>query len=154
VFPHQPMNGGDQPPPAASRHRNGTLARRDADGRCDAKQSEDKAARAIGAAPPVGAKARPALAQQGERQECQRVSPKTPHPQGARSAGKSATLENPAHFLALPIVTQRAKTTGLVCAAHRAGCRQAASIQQTDEGWTSMCVRLRSRTVLKMDWPN
>ena len=77
---------------------NGTLARRDAGGRRDGKQSEDKAARAIGAAPPVEAKARPALARQGERQERQRVSPKTPHPQGARSAGKSATLKNPAHL--------------------------------------------------------
>ena len=54
----------------------------------------------------------------------QRVSPKTPHPQGARSAGKNATLENLAHFPALPIVTRRAKTTGLVRAAHRAGCPQ------------------------------
>lgn len=36
-------------------------------------------------------------------------------------AGKSATLENPDHLLALLIVTRRAKTTGLVRAAHRAG---------------------------------
>ena len=42
-------------------------------------------------------------------------------PLGARSAGQSATLENPAHFLTLPIVTRRAKTTGLVRAANRAG---------------------------------
>ena len=39
----QSPNGGDQPPPAATRHKNGTLARRDADGRCDGKQSDDKA---------------------------------------------------------------------------------------------------------------
>jgi hypothetical protein len=31
-------------------------------------------------------------------QECLRVSSITSHRQGARSAGKSATLENPAHF--------------------------------------------------------
>jgi hypothetical protein len=78
--------------------------------------------RANGAAPPVEAKARPPPARQGERQECQRVRAKTPHPQGARSAGKSASLENPAHSASLPIVTRRAKTTGLVRAAHRAGC--------------------------------
>jgi hypothetical protein len=36
-------------------------------------------------------------------------------------AGQSATLEYPAHFTALPIVTRRAKTTGLVRAANRAG---------------------------------
>lgn len=43
-------------------------------------------------------------------------------PSGARSAGQSATLKNPAHFPTLLIVTRRAKTTGLVCAANRAGC--------------------------------
>jgi hypothetical protein len=43
-------------------------------------------------------------------------------PSGARSAGKSATLENPAHLPTLPIVTRRAKTTGLVRVANRAGC--------------------------------
>ena len=84
---------------------NGTLARRDAGGRCGGKQSTDKAARAIGAAPPVEANARPSLARQGERQERQRVSPRTPTPLGARSAGKSASLKNPAHFPALLIVT-------------------------------------------------
>jgi hypothetical protein len=34
---------------------------------------------------------------------------------------KGATLENPAHFPALPIVTRRAMTTGLIRAANRAG---------------------------------
>ena len=47
---------------------------------------------------------------------------KSAAPSGAHSAGQSATLEIPAHFLALPIVTRRAETTGLVRAAHRAGC--------------------------------
>ena len=41
----------------------------------------------------------------------------------ALSAGKSATLENPAHFPALLIVTGTAKTMGLVRAANRAGRR-------------------------------
>jgi hypothetical protein len=59
---------------------NGTLARRDAGGRCGGKQSADKAVADNGAAPPVEANARPSLARQGERQERQRVSPKTPHP--------------------------------------------------------------------------
>ena len=39
---------------------------------------------ATSAAPPVEAKAPPSLARQGERQERQRVSPKTPHPKGAK----------------------------------------------------------------------
>ncbi len=47
-------------------------------------------------------------------------------PSGARSAGQSASSESPAHFPTLPIVTRRAKTTGLVRAANRAGCRKAA----------------------------
>jgi hypothetical protein len=47
--------------------------------------------------------------------------PKNASPSGARSAGQSASLETPAHFATLPIVTRRAKTTGLVRAAHRAG---------------------------------
>ena len=75
--------------------------------------------RAIGAAPPVEANAHPSPAWQGERQERQRGSPKTPHPQGARSAGKSATLENPAHLgragrsaLAQAIVTSRPRRQG------------------------------------------
>jgi hypothetical protein len=54
--------------------------------------------RANGAAPPVEANARPPPERQGERQERQRVNLKTPHPQGARSAGKRASQENPAHF--------------------------------------------------------
>ena len=36
-------NGGDEPPSAAARHRKGTLARCDADGRCGGKRSRDKA---------------------------------------------------------------------------------------------------------------
>ena len=43
--------------------------------------------------------------------------PKTPHPQGARSAGKSATLENPAHSPTLPIVTRMGRD-------YRPGSRQ------------------------------
>lgn len=49
-------------------------------------------------------------------------------PLGAQSAGQSATLENPAHFSTLPIVTGTAKTTGLVCEANRAGRREAAHV--------------------------
>jgi hypothetical protein len=44
------------------------------------------------------------------------------------AAGKSAPSENPAHQPTLPIVTQRAKTTGLVRAARRAG-RPKGSVQ-------------------------
>jgi hypothetical protein len=44
------------------------------------------------------------------------------------AAGKSASSEIPAHFPSLPIVTRRAKTTGLVSAAHRAGRPKGSSI--------------------------
>jgi hypothetical protein len=96
AFPHNQMNGGGQPPLAATRQNNGTLAQNDA--------SRTSCARTCG----------PAGVRQGEWQERQRVSSKTPHPQGARSAGKSATLETPAHHPTLLTVTRRAKTTGLV----------------------------------------
>ena len=41
--PTIPRNKGVSLPPAATRHKNGTLARRDADGRCGGKRSGDKA---------------------------------------------------------------------------------------------------------------
>ena len=43
-------------------------------------------------------------------------------PSRARSAGQSASAKNPAPLPSLPIVTRRAKTTGLVRIANRAGC--------------------------------
>jgi hypothetical protein len=46
--PTQSGNGGDQPPSAASRHRNGALARRDADGR---SASASKARKDVAAKP-------------------------------------------------------------------------------------------------------
>ena len=85
------MNGGDQPPSAAALHRQRPLARRDAGGRRDGKQSEETAAGANGAEPPVEANARPSLARQGERQERQRVSQKTPHPK--ERSGKECVLK-------------------------------------------------------------
>ncbi len=100
AFPHNQMNGGDQPPPPQRGTGNGTLAR------CDACRTP--CARACG----------PAGVRTVERQECQRVSSKC---RTLRSeAGKSATLKSPAHVLMLLIVTGTAKTSGLVRAAHRA----------------------------------
>ncbi len=67
----------------------------------------------IGAAATVEAKARPTPAQQGERQVCQRVSSKTPHPQGARVCEQRERVRPsnlPRIFETLLIVTQRAKT--------------------------------------------
>lgn len=82
--PHLQMNGGDRPPSATARHRQRrpcTLRRR----RAMWRQAEQRQGRcAISAAPPVEARAPLPLAGQGERQERQRVSPKTPHPQGAK----------------------------------------------------------------------
>lgn len=42
----------------------------------------------------------PALVRQGERPECLRVSTENAAPSGARSAGQSASLGNPAHLSA------------------------------------------------------
>ncbi len=58
------------------------------------------------------------------------------------AAGKSATSEIPAHLealttFALLIVTGTAKTKGLVRAANRAGCRQAAPIFWAFQRFTS-----------------
>lgn len=63
AFPHNQMNGGGQPPLAATRQNNGTLAQNDA--------SRTPCARTCG----------PAGVRQGEMQERRRVSQKTPHPQ-------------------------------------------------------------------------
>lgn len=113
--------------PAAQRpNKNGILARRDAAERCGGKQSDDKAV------------APTALRRQSKRRRVRRPhgqergksargsAQKNAAPSGAHSAGQSASLENPAHSPTLPIVTRRAKTTGLVRVANRAGCRQAA----------------------------
>ena len=70
AFPHYQMNGGDQPPSAAARHKNGTLARRDADGRRDGKQSEDKA-----------------VAPSAQRRQSKRMRVRRPHD---KKRGKSA----------------------------------------------------------------
>jgi hypothetical protein len=80
-----------------------------------------------GAAATVEAKARPSPARQGERQVCQRVSSKTPHPQGARVCEQRERVRPsnlPLILETLLIVTHRATTIGLVRIAHRAGCRR------------------------------
>lgn len=112
AFPHNQMNGGISLPQPLSGTGNGTLARRDADGRRDGKQSKDK-----DVAP--SAQRRQSKRKRGRRsrgkERGKSASGSAQKRRTLRSAaGKSATLENPARFLALPIVTRRAKTTGLV----------------------------------------
>jgi hypothetical protein len=56
----------------------------------------------------VRAKARPSPARQGEQQECQRVSTKTPHPQGARAREQRERVRPsslPHIFETLPLAT-------------------------------------------------
>jgi hypothetical protein len=70
----------------------------------------------IGAVATVEATARPSPARQGEGQVCQRVSPKTPHPQGARACEQRERVRPsklPRIFETLLIATQRAKTLSL-----------------------------------------
>jgi len=97
---------------AQRRNKNGTLARRDADGRCGGKQSDDQAV------------APTALRRQSKRRRVRRPHVKERGKSASGSArnhrtlrsaaGKSASLDSPAHFHTLPIVTRRAKTKGLV----------------------------------------
>jgi hypothetical protein len=75
---HQERNR--QVSPAAARHKNGTLARRDADGRAVAA-SKSLPVVARERSPGKGTQRSPiAGVRQGERQERQRVSSKTPRP--------------------------------------------------------------------------
>ena len=77
-------NGGVQPPSAATRQkqRHPCTARRSRAVWRQAKSGQGCCPE--GAAPPVTANACPPPGRQGQRRECQRVSPKTPHPQGAQ----------------------------------------------------------------------
>ena len=81
-----------------------------------------------GATPPDGVRAQLCASAHPARREARVPAGQNKNAAPSRSAaGKSATLKTPAPLPALPIVTRRAKTTGLVRAANRAGCRQAAS---------------------------
>ena len=76
-----------------------------------------------------GVRAQPCASAHRARREARMPAGQLKDSAPSRSAaGKSATLKTPAHYPTLLIVTRRAKTTGLVRAAHRAGCRQAAPI--------------------------
>jgi hypothetical protein len=86
--PAQQTNGGDQPPSAAKRHKNGTLARRNADGRP--------------ARGPVGQRA---SGKARGKSACGSVLMNAA-PSGALSAGQSASLNPPVHHSPLPIVTR------------------------------------------------
>ncbi len=100
-------------PSAATRHRNGTLAWRDAAGCPAGERRADTGVVRIAQFRHVRDCVRPAGVRQEEKRECLRIRSKTPHPQGARSARQSTTLKTSAHFPALPIVTGTAKTKGL-----------------------------------------
>ena len=125
AFPHNKGNGGDQPPSAAARHRQQhpcTARRRRAMWRqAERRQGRPRHRRSAASRSESAAGARTT------RRETRAPAGQLKNAAPSRSeAGKSATLENPAHLPTLPIVTRRAKTTGLERAAHRAGCRQAA----------------------------
>jgi hypothetical protein len=64
-------------------------------------------------------------------------------------AGKSAALENPAHPPALPIVTRRAKTTGLVRASEESGSpsgsvpeREQSGLREQESSYTDHQLRI------------
>ena len=123
-------NGGGQPPSAATRqeHRYPRMARRR---RMPCWQAPSRHRCCATSVAPPCPRQREASGREARRQA--RVPAgqlKSAAPSGAHSAGQSATLEIPAHFLALPIVTRRAETTGLVRAAHRAGCPKGSAYLQ------------------------
>jgi hypothetical protein len=121
-------NGGDQPPPAATRHKQRHP--------CTARRQPDALRAGLWASGrPVSREAGVPAGQH-----------KNAAPLGARSAGQSATLENPAHHPLLPIVTRmgrdyrpglrrqiervarRAATTGIKLRARRSASQQRKSI--------------------------
>jgi hypothetical protein len=82
------------PRAASAAHRNGALARRDADGRCVGKPSARQGCCIADAAPLTQSSARPALARQEERRERLRVSTKMPRPQERRMRGTERVLKH------------------------------------------------------------
>jgi hypothetical protein len=111
---HQSGNGASQAPNAATRHKQRlpSTARRQPDALRAGMWASGR---------PASREARVPAGQL-----------KNAPPLGARSAGQSVSSQIPAHLPTLLIVTQRAKTTGLVRAANRAGRRQAA--RKSDAG--------------------
>ena len=108
---------------ASADRKNGTLARHDADVRCDGKQSA-RQGRCESAQRRRRNRARPALARQGERRECQRVSTKTPHPQehGVRDRVRPPIL--PLIFAAPVRHPNGLRLWAQFASADRAGCPQ------------------------------
>jgi hypothetical protein len=86
--PANQMNGGGQPPSAATRHKDGTLA--------TAQRRRTPCARACGLAG----------VRQGERQECQRVSAKMPRPQERKARDRARPQPFPLILSPLLIVTR------------------------------------------------
>ena len=98
----QSGNGGGQPPsPRSGKQRHP----------CTAQRRRTPCARDCG----------PAGVRQGERHECQRVSARMPRPQGARSAGQSASVTPPARHSRSRSSPGRAGTTGPVCVSRLSG---------------------------------
>jgi hypothetical protein len=77
------------PRASSAAHRNGALARRDADGRCVGKPSARQGCCIADAAPLTQAGARPALARQEERRERLRVSSRKPRPQERKTRDRA-----------------------------------------------------------------
>jgi len=122
AFPNETTAPSGAARAASAAHRNGALARRDADGRCVGKPSARQGCCIEDAAPLTQASARPALARQEERRERLRVSTKTPRPQERKARDRARPPETPAqHFTCSRSLPGWAGTTGPVRAADRAG---------------------------------
>ena len=103
AFPPTEVLRRQAPPQAASAaHKNGALARRDANGRCVGKASARQGCCIADVAPPTQASAQPALARQEERRERQRVSYKTLRPQERKARDRARPQLRPLNIPSAP----------------------------------------------------
>ena len=113
-------------------NKNGTLARRDADGRCGGKQSDDKAV-----APSAQRRQskrmrvrRPHDKKRGK--SARRVRTRKPHPQERAARGRVRPPEIPLRFPRSRSSPEGPRLQAWFASANRAGCRQAAHNQAAD----------------------
>ena len=103
--PASHRNRGDQPTITATRPTTAPSQQRDADGRCGGKRSGGKAVVPKGAAPPVPSESAP-VARPARKEASVPCGSAKEHRALRSAAGKSASLDSPAHFHTLLIVTR------------------------------------------------
>ena len=107
AFPNEKTAPSGAARAASEAHRNGALARRDADGRRVGKPSARQGCCIADAAPLTQTSARPAFARREEKRERLRVGTKTSRPQERRMRGPERVLRKlPLNFQMLQIVAR------------------------------------------------